>query len=67
MNDTNKIFEAFDFNNGPRHPLYLQEIPKERVIMQSNEIRGINIVYILSLFGPVVVTVYWYYKKRTNG
>lgn len=66
ITDTNKIFEAFDFTKGPRHPIHFQEIPKERVIVQPNEIKGINIVYVLSLFGPIVVTIYWYYRKRPN-
>ncbi len=63
-NLTNKMYHAFDFSQQPRQPLNLQEIPNERVIVQPDEIIGINTVYILSLFAPIVVTIYWYYKKQ---
>jgi phospholipase C len=64
MNHTNKMYQVFDFAQQPRQPLHLQEIPRERIIVQSDEIKGINAVYILSLFGPIAVTIYWYYRRK---
>jgi phospholipase C len=63
-NHTNKMFQAFDFEQRPRQPLHLQEIPRERIVVQPDEIKGINIIYILSLFGPIAVTIYLYYKGK---
>ena len=64
MNHTNKMYQVFDFAQQPRQPLHLQEIPRERIVVQSDEIKGINAVYILSLFGPIAVTIYWYYRRK---
>ncbi len=64
MNHTNKMYQVFDFAQQPRQPLHLQEIPRERIIVQSDEIKGINAVYMLSLFGPIAVTIYWYYRRK---
>lgn len=63
-NHTNKMYQAFDFEQQPRLPLHIQEIPRERIVVQPDEIKGINTIYILSLFGPIVVTIYWYYRGK---
>jgi phospholipase C len=63
-NHTNKMYQAFDFTQQPRQPMHFQEIPKERIIVQPDEVKGINTVYILSLFAPLALTIYWYYMIR---
>ncbi len=63
-NHTNKMYQAFDFAQQPRQPLHLQEITRERIVVQPDEIKGINAVYIISLFGPIAVTIYWYYRRK---
>jgi hypothetical protein len=32
--------------------------------MKSNDVSGVNTVYILSLILPIAVTVFLYYRKR---
>jgi phospholipase C len=67
INHTNIMYSAFDFAQKPRQPLLIQEIPKERVTIQPEEINGINTVYVVSLLAPIIVTTYWYYwTKRHN-
>lgn len=63
-NQTNKMYQAFDFAQQPRQPLHLLGISRERIVVQPEEIKGINAVYILSLFGPITVTIYWYYTRK---
>jgi len=63
-NKTNNIIQAFDFTKPPREPLYLEEISRETILIRSNDINGVNTVYALSLLVPIIVTIYWYYKKR---
>ena len=63
-NHSNKMYQAFDFEQQPRQPLHIQEIPRERIVVQPDEIKGINTIYILSLFGPISVTTYWYYRRK---
>jgi hypothetical protein len=60
------MYSVFDFAQKPRQPLLLQEIPSERVTINLEEIKGINIVYVMSLLAPVIATFCWYYitKKR---
>lgn len=60
----NNIIQAFDFTKPPREPLYLEEISRERLVIKSNDVNGINTVYALSSLGPIGITLYWYYKKR---
>jgi len=64
VNQTNKMFQAFDFEQHPRKPLQIREVPRDRILVEPDEIYGINTIYILSLFGPILVTIYWYYKRR---
>jgi hypothetical protein len=64
VNQTNKMIQAFDFTQYPRKPLQIQEVPRDRSIVESEDINGINTTYILSLFGPISVTIYWYYRKK---
>jgi phospholipase C len=64
VNHTNKMFQIFDFAQQPREPLHIQEIPRDRIVVEPGEINGINTIYILSLFGPIAVTIYWYYIKK---
>ena len=66
MNNSNKMFQAFDFAQQPRQPLHIQEIPKDRIVVEPDDIIGINTIYILSLFGPTVVTIYWYYRRTKH-
>lgn len=63
-NRTHNIIHAFDFTKPPRAPLYLEEVSRDRIIMKSNDVSGVNTVYIFSLLLPVAVTVFWYYRKR---
>jgi phospholipase C len=63
-NQTNKMYQAFDFAQQPRQPLYLQGILRERIVVPPDEIIGINAVYTISLFGPIAVTIYWYYRRN---
>jgi phospholipase C len=63
-NHTNKMFQSFDFGQQPRPPIHIQEIPMNRIVVKPDEIHGINTIYILSLFGPIGVTIYWYYRKQ---
>lgn len=63
-NHTNKMFQSFDFGQQPRLPIHIQEIPRDRIVVEPDEIYGINTIYILSLFGPIIVTIYWYYRKK---
>jgi hypothetical protein len=58
------MIQAFDFTQYPRKPLQIQEVPRDRSIVESEDINGINTTYILSLFGPISVTIYWYYRKK---
>jgi phospholipase C len=64
-NKTNNIIEAFDFTKPPREPIYLEEITREKILASSNDTNGVNTVYAVSLLVPIVITIYWYYKKRT--
>jgi phospholipase C len=64
VNQTNKMIQAFDFAQYPRKPLQIQEVPRDRSIVEPEDIKGINTTYILSLFGPISVTIYWYYRKK---
>lgn len=63
-NHTNNMYQAFDFEQQPRQPLRLQEVPRERIVVHPDEIKGINTIYIISLFGPIAVTIYWYYRRN---
>jgi phospholipase C len=63
-NHTNKMFQSFDFGQDPRPPIHIQEIPMNRIVVKPDEIYGINTIYILSLFVPILVTIYWYYRKQ---
>jgi phospholipase C len=63
-NKTNNIIEAFDFTKPPREPPYLEEVSRDRIIMKSNDVNGVNTVYVFSLLLPMAVTVFWYYRKR---
>lgn len=64
-NNTIDIKEAFDFTKPPREPLYLEEISRDIVLVRSNNTYGVNMVYIISLLVPIVVTIYWYYKQHS--
>jgi phospholipase C len=63
-NKSNNIIEAFDFTKPPREPLYLEEVSRDRIITESNDVNGVNTVYVFSLLLPMAVTVFWYYRKR---
>ena len=63
-NHTNKMFQSFEFGQEPTPPIHIQEIPMNRIVVKPDEIHGINTIYILSLFGPISVTIYWYYRRN---
>lgn len=65
-NHTNDISEVFNFEQQPRNPLFLQEVLKERIIVQPEEIEWINVIYIASPVLPFIVTLYWYFMKRRS-
>ena len=64
--NASNMLNAFDFTKPPRKPLYLEEISRERLILRSDNVRGINTAYFFSLLAPIAVTVIWYYKKRRD-
>lgn len=66
-NHTSNIIHAFDFTKPPREAPYLEEISRETIIVKSNDIYGVNSVYVFSLLAPAAVTVFWYYMKRRIG
>ena len=62
--NANNMLNAFDFTKPPRKPVYLEEISRERLLIKSDNVKGINIVYFFSLLSPIIVTAAWYYKKQ---
>ena len=66
INNTNRMYSVFDFAQKPRQPPLLQEIPSERVTINPEQIKGINIIYVMSLSAPVIATFCWYYIVRKS-
>jgi phospholipase C len=66
INNTNRMYSVFDFAQKPRQPPLLQEIPSERVTINPEQIKGINIIYIMSLLAPIIATFCWYYVIRKS-
>ena len=62
--DANNLLNAFDFTKQPRSPIEVQEISREKLIIKSDDVSGINAVYVFSLLAPLSVTLYWYFKTR---
>jgi phospholipase C len=62
--NANNLLNAFDFTKPPRKPIYLEEISRERLLIKTVNVSGVNTVYFFSLLAPVAVTIGWYYRKQ---
>ncbi len=63
-NITNNLNQAFSFSDPPRKPTYLEEITREITIVNSNDVTGVNALYILGLIVPIAVTFVWFRRKK---
>jgi phospholipase C len=65
--NANNILNAFDFTKPPRKPIYPEEISRERLLIKTDNVMGVNTVYFFSLLAPIAVTIGWYYRKQKVG
>jgi phospholipase C len=63
-NITNNLNQAFSFSDPPRKPIYLEEITQERTIVNSNDVIGVNALYVLGLILPIAITLVWFCRKK---
>lgn len=63
-NLTNNFDQVFDFTTAPRKPIYLEEISLEKRIVNSNDVTGVNILYVLGIMVPIAVTIVWFYGRK---
>lgn len=62
--NANNMLNAFDFTKPPRKPIYLEEISRERLLIKTANVTGVNTVYFFTLLAPVAITIGWYYRKQ---
>jgi phospholipase C len=62
--DANNILNAFNFTEPPRKPIEVQEISRERLLIRSEDVTGINSVYVFSILALLSVIILWHYHNR---
>jgi phospholipase C len=63
-NNTSNLNQAFSFSDPPRNPIYLESITRERTIINSKDVTGVNVLYILGILVPVSITLVWFSRKK---
>jgi phospholipase C len=64
VNNTSNLNQMFTFSDPPRKPIYLESITREKTIINSTDVTGINALYVLALVVPIAVTIAWFCRKK---
>lgn len=63
-NNVSDMSHSFDFTKPPREAIYLDGILKSSGLTKTDNVYGVNLVYLFSILGPILVTIIWYCKKQ---